>query len=149
MSVFKFSTARSAKLDVKRSNPRVRMTENEPPIGNVQGRKPQSVQEWRVALALWKLKLNFEYQFSIAGGTTTLGGQVVDFWVYTAPLPTPVYVQGEYWHRAQKHLSDLLKQQQVISIFKGQILPPIELEENELDSAQEAYETVRRRLLAL
>lgn len=55
--------------------------------------------EYNVALALWKYNLPFWFQFSLAGGRRVAGGMVLDFYVETAPLPTPILVNGDYWHR--------------------------------------------------
>jgi hypothetical protein len=117
----------------------------EPPIGLVQGRKPGSVQEWRVALALYRLRIGFEYQKSISG--QLLGGQIVDFWIDTKPYPTPCYVQGSYWHRRAKQLEDTYKQAYLQAIFKGRVAQNLILEEDKLTSIDKTYELLKEKLL--
>ena len=67
-------------------------------IGLIQGRVPQSKEEWWVAKALWRLKEEFIYQFEFFGGHIR-GGQILDFLVHTVPFKTALDVKGEYWHR--------------------------------------------------
>lgn len=119
----------------------------EPPVGTVQGMTPGSVQEWRVALALDKLKMDYEFQKSISGGRRVRGGQVIDFWIYTAPYPTPCFVQGEYWHDRKSEAEDTLKQERVQRAYKGQVMPNLLLEEKDLSSVQAAYTLLRRKLI--
>jgi hypothetical protein len=54
------------------------------------------------AAALEKYGWQYQYQVSLFGGRDVVGGTVVDFIVYTTPLPTPVYVQAEYWHSGSR-----------------------------------------------
>jgi hypothetical protein len=126
----------------------IEMRDNtEPPIDTINGITPGSVQEWRVALALRRMKVSFEYQKPVFGGRGRRGGQMIDFWVYTVPLPTPVYVQGSYWHRRSKRVEDQLSIQAVKRAYSGQILDPVELPEEELDSVSNAINSIRRRLV--
>jgi hypothetical protein len=113
----------------------------------IQGITPGSVQEWRVARALDRLKLEYDYQKGIGGGRRVRGGQVVDFWVYTAPYPTPIFVQGEYWHNRKTEMADTLKFERVQRIYKGQVMPNVILRESDLETMDAAYQTVRRRLI--
>jgi hypothetical protein len=76
-------------------------------IGPVQGIMPKSIGEWRVAVGLWKYKLDFRYQVPIYGGWVA-GGQIVDFLVY-APFPIPLEVFGEHWHRSELDPKERLK----------------------------------------
>lgn len=73
----------------------------------VDGKKATDI-EYRVAVALRKYKLHYEFQFSLFGGRLRKGGQIIDFVVW-APFPIPCYVQGEYWHSGQLSLDDKLK----------------------------------------
>jgi len=124
-----------------------RPANQEPPIQAVQGMTPGSVQEWRVALALIKLGIEFEFQKPIGGGRRVRGGQVIDFWIYTAPYPTPCFVQGEYWHNRKTEAEDTLKQERVQRRYKGQVMPNLILEEKDLSSANAAYTLLRRKLI--
>lgn len=118
---------------------------DEPPIGLIQGKKPGSVQEWRVGYCLEKLlKVPFQYQKAIGGGRRVRGGQVVDFWVYTKPLDTPIYVQGDYWHHGVKAVEDHIKIQSLMRIFQGQINMPVELWEHQLETLDETLAILKQ-----
>lgn len=68
-------------------------------MGLIQGQTPASILEWNVAQALDALGLRYDYQYSLAGGWEHLaGGIILDFLVYTPFRPTPVLVNGRYWH---------------------------------------------------
>lgn len=117
----------------------------EPPIGLIQGKKPGSVQEWRVGYCLqYLLKVPFEFQKAVAGGRRLRGGQVVDFWVFTKPLPTPIYVQGDYWHKGIKAVEDDIKIQSLLRIYAGQINMPVLLWEHQLETLDETLAVLRR-----
>lgn len=110
------------------------------------GVKIGSNQEWYVILALMKLKVDFDYQYVVDGGRNVRGGQVIDFIAYTRPAITPIYVQGDYWHRGSQAAEDALKQAQIYRIFKGQATEPLILWEHELQGSKMAFETVKERL---
>jgi hypothetical protein len=74
-------------------------------VGLIAGQKAGSSLEWVVAQALWKLKFVFDYQVSVNGGRMR-GGTVIDFLVHTAPLYTPLYSHGEYWHKGRNGMDD-------------------------------------------
>jgi hypothetical protein len=79
------------------------LTKAKPPsqkaqMGLIQGRTPGSMLEWNVSQALDTLGLRYIYQYSVAGGRSLAGGQVLDFYVYTPVKPTPILVNGRYWH---------------------------------------------------
>lgn len=112
----------------------------------VQGMTPGSKQEARVAAALDKLKLEYQYQKPIGGGHFR-GGQLVDFWVYTSPLPTPVFVQGTYWHRRAKENEDNIKQQHLQKLYSGRVMENLLLKEEQLGSVEAAYSVLRKALV--
>jgi len=79
-------------------------------IGLIYGVRPDSVEEWRVAVALWNLGKDFTFQVPFFGGHE-IGGFVVDFIVHTG-LDIPLEVIGEYWHRnvdEEEHRAILLE----------------------------------------
>ena len=116
-------------------------------VGLIQGRVPMSIIEWRVSLALNRLHLGYIYQYSIAGGSRHLsGGQVIDFFVYTHPLPTPVYVQGGYWHGGAKSYESQLKVAMANKLFKGRAMPVVQLWEKDLSTDDAAFLTVKEAL---
>lgn len=81
-------------------------SEAPPPVMMIQGKMPQSRNEYYVALALYQRRIPFWYQVALAGGTRLRGGVVVDFVIYN-PFPTAVLVEGAYWHR-NKAREDLI-----------------------------------------
>jgi hypothetical protein len=74
----------------------------EPPeaMGLIEGKVPDSKEEWWIAKALWKLGHDFSYQVPIFGGYNIRGGQILDFIVHsTAPKDTIIQYNGSYWHQ--------------------------------------------------
>lgn len=67
-------------------------------LAPIQGRMPDSKEEYWVAKALYRYQIPFHYQWEIYGGTTRRGGLVVDFVVWN-PMMTPLLVYGNYWHK--------------------------------------------------
>jgi hypothetical protein len=117
----------------------------DPPMDLIQGQTPGSQQEWRVAVALNRMKLAYEYQRREMGGRRVRGGQVIDFWVFTVPLPTAIYVQGEYWHGGKKVIVDQLNVEKLKEAYNGQLYVEL-IPERELGSVDQALAALRRRL---
>lgn len=111
----------------------------------IQGKSVGSTEEARLAVALGFLQIPFEYQYWVFGGSAFRGGQIIDFLVFTAPLPTPVYVQSRYWHgpEIRKGNEDLLKMAQVRKHMKGWA-DPIEIWDYELTSVEAAIQVAHR-----
>lgn len=109
---------------------------------------PDSKEEYWVALALYKLKLDFEYQYQLFGGRKYKGGQVIDFWVYTVPLPTPIFVQGFYFHyaTAEKAAQTRLNLMYLKSRLAGKAKEPVEILDTEIPTPDDAYLVVKRKL---
>ena len=105
-----------------------------------------SSNEYYVSLALDKLGLEYAFQMSVAGGKTLSFGIVVDFLVETVPLPTPVWVHGEYWHTGAEREKDLRQQDIVREYMQGSILEPVEIWGHESDTKEMAFSSVRRKL---
>lgn len=124
--------------------PKLRVTkvEVEDVIGIVQGTMPDSKNEWYVALALDKLNVEYMFQYTLFGGTSIRGGQIVDF-VCFIPTATPVFIQGEYWHDRASETEDMLKQAAAEQYFKTK---PILLMGEDTDEKDKAFQTVRREL---
>jgi hypothetical protein len=70
---------------------------DEPAVMIVQGRNAGSSYEWRVSKALDNMKVQYTYQYTVQGGSSRRGGQVIDFLLDT-PMPTMLDVKGRYWH---------------------------------------------------
>jgi len=109
----------------------------------VQGQRATDL-EWRVALALEKLKLPYMFQFSLGGGRTKRGGVILDFLVFTAPLATPLEVMGQYWHRGAYQSEDKLKE--AILRNYGSFAEVVYLWQGELQTISDAHKAVKREL---
>jgi len=75
----------------------------------IKGQEIGSSYEANVADALDLLGWGYSYQVALHYGRERRGGIVLDFLVYTAPLATPIFVNGRYWH-GQRVEQDLLQQ---------------------------------------
>lgn len=119
-----------------------------PEIKPVQGMWPDSKEEYWVALALYRLHLEFEFQYQLFGGRRYKGGQVVDFWVFTVPLPTPIFVQGYYFHyaTAEKAAQSKLNLMYLEGQLRGKALKPVEVFDIEMPTPEDAYQVVKRKL---
>ena len=145
--VYRLRNPQVAKVKVKdRTKETFEESNPEPPVGKIQGIQAGSKEEWRVYLALTKLKVRFTYQYAVNGGKRMRGGQVVDFLVHTAPVPTPVYVNGEYWHRTAKQMSDQIKQQNIVSELDGQCFEPLILWARNLQTVDQAFNVLLHEL---
>lgn len=112
----------------------------------IQGERAGSVNEWNVAQALNQMKLQYEYQYPVFGGTNVRGGQVIDFLIYVLPRPIPLYVQGTYWHNRAKETNDLYKMRQVEERYKGQFDPPLAIKESECETSEQAFEWLMKEV---
>lgn len=110
--------------------------------GLIHGQKAGSKPEWYVAIALTRLGWSFDYQLSFFGGRAIGGGFVLDFLVRTLPNPTPIFVQGEYWHSGARQEVDALQVANLRRRFSGSIRNPLLLQEGDVSSAEEAYSTL-------
>jgi hypothetical protein len=115
-------------------------------VGPIQGQKPGSIYEWRLAQALLKAGFAFDYQVAIYGGRQMRGGQVVDFLVHTVPLPTPVFADGEHWHEGSYTSEDRYKRAYLNASMGTAWNPWVSFFGPELHSVEAAYRAVRRAL---
>lgn len=86
------------------------------PRTEINGYPVGSSYEANVADALDALGWRYYYQYSVHGGRQRRGGIVLDFLVQTRPAPTPVYVNGRYWH-SKRTEADRLQQANLSSYF--------------------------------
>ena len=119
-----------------------------PEVQRVQGIMPDSKEEYWVALALYKLHVDFIFQYRLFGGRKYKGGQVVDFWVLTKPLPTPLLVQGYYFHygTAERAAQSRANIMYLESRLNGQAAKPVEVFDTEMPTPDDAYVVVKRKL---
>lgn len=148
-NVFQLKSKPGRKVQPKYPNKiRALSVENDyPPIQLVQGIMPSSKEEWWVALALYKLKLDFVFQRSVMGGRELRGGQVIDFWVYTTPKPTIILVQGDYWHYiATRTYETILHIAELEAYYGGEINGVVEILTSEIPTPDVTLQIVRRKL---
>jgi len=106
----------------------------------IQG-KSASLYEYNVALALEKLGIDYIFQFSIMGGKMHRG-YVIDFIINT-PIPIPLEVNGEYWHR---NMALELRQKSDIDAYLSQFgyAPLAILWGKDTDTEEHALSSARR-----
>lgn len=103
--------------------------------------------EYNVARALEKLDLEFEFQVSFFGGRRLRGGIIVDFWVFTKPLPTPLWVHGEYWHKGRQRTIDLMQQATLFAFLAGAAAQGVVLWGQDVETEEKALRACRREFL--
>lgn len=108
----------------------------------IQGHRAHSWNEVYVAKALDKLRIGYEFQYSL-GFRNVRGDYVVDFVVYN-PFAIPVEIYGEYWHTGQLGADDRLRLAIIAQRFNG--VQPVIIWGNECDSQEKADTVVRSRL---
>lgn len=77
-------------------------------LPQVQGKQPDSKEEFWVSLALDRLKIPYIFQFELLQATLR-GGIKIDFLVLF-PFAIPVEVMGEYWHTGEMGSDDKMRQ---------------------------------------
>jgi hypothetical protein len=111
----------------------------------IQGKVPGSKEEWRVAMALYQMGVEFTYQKPLFGGYWP-GGMVIDFWVYKSVRPTPLLVHGDAWHNAQNSATDDWKKSKMKQQYRGFILEPVIIWGSEVPTIDEAKRILKERL---
>jgi hypothetical protein len=111
----------------------------------VQGQRASSY-EYFVALAFDELELAYIFQYDVLGGRRRLGGFIIDFLVLTRPLSTPVWVNGEYYHRGKQTLKDKYQQALLSSLMRGRINPPVIFWGDDVKTKEDALASVRREM---
>lgn len=142
VKVFQYPT-RESKRPPKRRTPIIEpKKEPKEQMGLIQGKRPESWEEWRVYKALVRLKVRFIYQVPILGGKQVRGGQVLDFLCYT-PFPIPMPIMGKYWHRASPTNEDKWKLAILRKLFG---VEPAVLYDDQLQDDEAAYQAVKGAL---
>ena len=118
-------------------------SKSEPAGDEVQGQDASDL-EWRVAIALDKLKIPYMFQYSLFGGSTRRGGVIIDFLAILPPLSVPIEVMSGYWHRSSMGAEDRLKEALVRQ--KGTFSEMVYLWESDLQSIADAYRATKREL---
>lgn len=106
-----------------------------------------SKNEYNLALAFDAVHLKYEFQEAFFGGHRLRGGLVVDFILQTVPLPTPIWVHGEYWHKNEQELKDRYQYALIFYLMRGQLAQPQIVWGRECETYDLALATVRRRFV--
>lgn len=112
-------------------------------VGLIDGKVPASKEEWRLAVAFTRYKLEYDYQVPFMGGRSVRGGMVVDF-IVSNPFPIPVEMMGEYWHSGALGAGDRLRLAILMNIFDRE---PVEIWDYEVPTQDAADQVVRREFL--
>ena len=108
----------------------------------IQGKKPDSKEEWYLAVSFTKYKIPFEFHVPIFGGLKVI--QIVDFVIYY-PMAIPVQYFGPYWHEgSRKKASDNLKLAILRHYFKQE---PIVFYGAECETQEATDKAVKRKVL--
>jgi hypothetical protein len=103
--------------------------------------------EYNVAMAMNYYKIGYIFQVQYFGGRRLRGGFVVDFMAFTVPFPTPVWVNGNYWHSGPRALEDFFQQALVGEALAGEIQRPVIFWGEDSYTFDAAKLAVRRELL--
>lgn len=115
-------------------------------IQPIQGIMPDSRAEWTFALALNKLGYIYIFQYRVMDYPLR-GSQKIDFWVLnTVPHPTPVYIQGAFWHLGSKTAESSYKIAELRRIFRGRINEPAIIYDFEITTLDDAIRVAKQRL---
>jgi hypothetical protein len=116
--------------------------ESDEPAGGffIQGISASS-REWIVYQALravgWPEE-DIEFQVGFLGGRHFKGGIIVDFVLNTQPLPTPIFVHGDYWHQGLAAAEDMLEVYRLMDHMAGRINLPVILYGMDISSFERA-----------
>lgn len=111
----------------------------------VHGIVVDSLNEWNVAMALDRLKIEYAYQ-KYLGGVGIRGSHVIDFLCYTTPKPTPVFVHGEYWHSGRYAVESAFAEADINARMRGTWAKVVILWENECETEEQAFEVLQLKL---
>ena len=112
----------------------------------IQGHIPDSKNEINVAMALDELKLEYIFQYQV-GMPGVRGSQVIDFLVYTIPLPTPLFVHGRYWHEGRMGAEDTLKMAELTSQSRGRWADPVIVWGEDTETVEDAKVALQKELM--
>lgn len=108
----------------------------------IQGHRPGSIQELWISQALDRHKVEYIFQYQIAGGLRLRGGLVVDFYLKKRQNGLEYY--GDYWHEGEMAGEDLLRIKALEDHF-GQ--KPFILWSHEADTREAVFTWVKRNIL--
>jgi hypothetical protein len=99
--------------------------------------------EANVGIALQQLKVDFIPQYTLDGGNSVRGGQIIDYVIYVPPQAIALYCQGKYWHGGKKTMEDELKQ----AAAKKHGLQPVEMWEDDYETVEKARTWLKKNVV--
>lgn len=144
--VYQFPVKKQKKVSIKPRPLDIAKTTKNDVILPVQGIMPDSKEEYWVAKALHQIGMKFYFQYRVKGGTRVKGGQVIDFWLLTPILDTPLWVNGVYWHSGARAADDSYKVAEIKRIYRGRIYEPIIIWDYEIPTPELALSVVKARV---
>lgn len=111
-------------------------------LPEIQGKKPDSVQEVWVAKALYKYQEPFIFQYAALGGTDMRGGLIIDFLLIRFGIPLEVY--GDYWHEDELPGRDVIRITKMKEMFG---MEPLILWGSEAETESDVTNWVRRNAI--
>lgn len=138
---FQFALRRSARTELDNVSYISHLADPEE-IGLIYGQTPGSKEEWRVAVALWEMGADFEFQY-IVGANRPSGAKGIfklDFLIHVNPKPVGLEVQSKRWHSAQFNSTENFRIAYIERLLKTKILF---IWEDQLVDQKTATENVR------
>lgn len=142
--VFQYPKVKSSRVidDIRRADATDLRDEGKGPARyTIQGKRAYET-EWFTYQALLRAGYkpsDIQFQVGFGGGRNFKGGYIVDFIVNTQPLPTPIWVHGEYWHSGEIASQDFIKQMRLLEEGNGAFNEPIVLWGNQVTDVDMAY----------
>lgn len=121
------------------------MAQNRNEEYKVHGQVASSINEYNVAMALEHYDLDYEYQYFF-GLARIKGFQILDFLVKTDPKPTPLNVQGTYWHTGRYAREEQIKVLALNSRMRKYWAEMVHIWDNECETIEDAIEAVGKKL---
>jgi hypothetical protein len=140
------SRIRKAEVRLGRVPERKAQADDAPVRYEVHGKRASSY-EYYVSVALDKFGLDYLFQVDYWGGRRLAGGMVLDFLVFTEPVPTPIFVQGAYFHQGERRSVDSFQAAQLQHLFHGQVRPALFWYNPDVSSIEAAERAVKRDIL--
>ena len=114
-------------------------------VGLVQGRMPDSKEEWWVSKALYRYQIPFQFQWELFSGRDRAGGLIIDFVVWN-PRFMPLMVHGNYWHRGQLKGGDRTALVAIAAYFKIAVEDILIMWADDVLSEEEVFAWVRKNV---
>lgn len=89
-------------------------------LPQIQGKQPDSKEEYWVAMALERLRIKYLFQFDLVEPRIR-GGITIDFLILF-PFGIPMEIMGEYWHPGEMEASERFRQNEIENYFGQKVI---------------------------